>query len=280
MYLRLFAALACVLLLASCAEMRFYDNPQFSGNQTGIKFYTPKPYLLVARTGNKEKPVEVSIVHLPDLANPQYARPVSGFGSSKLSLTLANGFLTSMGQEGDTKITELLTSFGGLAESLATARKTRRETDLLQQSGTVDYVSLSSDLARIAGDIDKQVPVGRANNALSGAEQATLTNIANQLRAASTALSNPGSAPQAAEAAAKILEGVLTSWKQVGAAPAAGAPEVLAMHRMLEQLKKETAGALGKIAPKEAEPPTFTLYEIRPTKNGTELVEVEFPKSK
>src|SRR5687768_13568288 len=102
-------ACMCVLFLCGCARFQFYNNSDLTGAETGIKYYTAKPYLLVARTGNKDKPVEVSVVYLPDMKNPVYASPRSGLGSSNLTLSLSNGMLTAMGQQTDTKVPEMLT---------------------------------------------------------------------------------------------------------------------------------------------------------------------------
>ena len=102
--------------LSGCAGVTFYSESTLE-KKTGIPIYAPKPYLLVSRTGAKDKPVEVTIVYLNDPSKVVYAKPHSGFGSSNLTLALANGQLTSFGQQTDTKVPELITAIGGLITS-------------------------------------------------------------------------------------------------------------------------------------------------------------------
>jgi hypothetical protein len=270
----------CILLLCGCARFQFYKSAELSGSETGIKFYTAKPYLLVARTGNKEKPVEVSVVYLPDLQNPLYASPRSGFGSSNLTLSLSNGMLTAMGQQTDTKVPELLTSVGGLAEALATAKKTRREADLLglQLSGS-DYSAVAADLSRVADGLEKQeIPTARSGKFLTLPEVAVLEDIVKQLRSAATALRDPALTDAGVQALAEGLRKLLQSWeKQVSGAPAGATGAALNFHRNLGVLKTRTQAALAKVSPPPAEPPTFTLYEIDNSSSPATLKEVKFP---
>jgi hypothetical protein len=122
----------CLLFLVSCATVKFYDS---QGNDLGIRVYSAKPYLLVTKNQKNDKTtsksssqivtqdstVAISIIYLPDLRNPQFAKIKTGIGSSELSLTLANGILTSYGLKSDTKIPETITSATGLITSLASA---------------------------------------------------------------------------------------------------------------------------------------------------------------
>lgn len=39
-------ALALLALIAGCARFAIYDNPQLAGDESGIRFYTAKPYIL------------------------------------------------------------------------------------------------------------------------------------------------------------------------------------------------------------------------------------------
>jgi hypothetical protein len=117
-------ALAAVMA-AGCAGFEFYTDAALKGEQTGIKFYTPKPYLLVGRVGGDSKPVEVSVVYLPDLSQPYYAKARSGWGSSNLTMTLADGRITQFGQQVDnngaatlTALQSLITALGGDAGAM------------------------------------------------------------------------------------------------------------------------------------------------------------------
>lgn len=90
--------------------------------ESGVRFYAANPYILVAENDDPEKP-DVSVVYLPDLANPQFARPQAGVGMAKLTMEFSNGILTKFGQETDTEIPELLDSVGSLTKMLADLRR-------------------------------------------------------------------------------------------------------------------------------------------------------------
>lgn len=108
---------------AGCARFQVYDNASMNGPETGFRYYTTKPYLLVVQTKKADKPIEASIVFLPDLSRPQYARAMTGMGSNKLSMNFTNSVLTSFNQETDAKVPEMLTSVGGLVKILAEMKK-------------------------------------------------------------------------------------------------------------------------------------------------------------
>jgi hypothetical protein len=111
-----------------CAHTAFYRDQELK-QETGFRFYTARPYLLVAHTGAADKPTEVSIVFLPDTTNPQYAVHKPGWGSSELTINLANGMATSVGAKADSKGPETLTAVSGLmssAASLVTALEAAR----------------------------------------------------------------------------------------------------------------------------------------------------------
>ena len=100
-------AIALVALaLGGCAGMTFHTP---DGAETGIKFYTAKPYLLVSGSG------EAKVIYLPDLKNPIYAKPRAGMGMANYTLSLnEGGMMTSFNQQTDPKISELVTAVGGL----------------------------------------------------------------------------------------------------------------------------------------------------------------------
>ena len=105
--------LCLTVLVAACASVDVFKDEGLT-QKTGLRVYGAKPYLLVARTEAKDKPVEVSVVYLPDLANPQYIKQTGGLGSSDLKLTLSNGMLTSFGSNIDPALAESLKGLGSL----------------------------------------------------------------------------------------------------------------------------------------------------------------------
>jgi hypothetical protein len=106
------------VMVGGCARFEIYDNAALTGNETGIKFYTPKPYVLVGRVGGTSKPVEVSIVYLPDLSKPYYAKARSGWGSSNLTMKLSDGRITEFGQQVDSGGAATISSIASLATAL------------------------------------------------------------------------------------------------------------------------------------------------------------------
>jgi hypothetical protein len=157
------------VLFTACARVAFYSDAKLKHGETGVKFYTPKPYLLVARTGAKDKPVEISIIYLPDLSHPIYAKSKTGLGTTDLSLTIANGVLSTVGVKTDSKVPELLTAIGSLTTSVATAAKTASG---IPQAG-IDYTETGQTLVTIADDVKKQQEIAKTNNILTDLELET-----------------------------------------------------------------------------------------------------------
>jgi len=127
------ALLGLFCLLNSCASVKFYSDAAVK-NETGIKVYTSKPYLLVeynipisSDASKKGKTissdsltVKTTMVYLPDMGNPQYIKFRSGIGSSDLKLSLSNSVLTSYGLTADTKIPDTITALTGLVTGVIT----------------------------------------------------------------------------------------------------------------------------------------------------------------
>ena len=112
------AAIALIAAATSgCSGLEVYSTADLKGEPTGIKFYTPKPYLVVGRTPG-DKTVEVKVVHLPDLEHPLYARLRSGMGFSKYTFTVnESGTLQTVNQEVDMKLPETLSNLATLVKA-------------------------------------------------------------------------------------------------------------------------------------------------------------------
>jgi len=252
--MRLLTICMMVLSLAACGHLRFTDQ---SGIETGAKIYTAKPYLLVSRTGAKDKPIDVQVVFLPDLKNPTYVKPIAGFGSSDLSITLSNGMLVSFGQKTDPKIAELLSSIGGLTTSLATAQKTRAEARAVEQAIKLED---GNTLRALSQDITEYLKEPLANN-LSGPEQVFLTTAAGELKQLGDAIVNPGTPPSAAAVVSR-LEGLVKNWDTQIRKTSAGTPQFQQYLEKVNKIKEAINGIINKAKPKQEEPPIITLYEI------------------
>ena len=116
--LALVMLVSALLLCSGCAHV---EVVKASKGKNGLRFWTPKPYLLVSpgEHGNEYK-----IVYLPAHPEPDYmVKAVNGLGSLEYKAELTDGWnLTSLGETRDPKIaetlsaaSELLTSIGGVA---------------------------------------------------------------------------------------------------------------------------------------------------------------------
>lgn len=139
-----------LLLSSSCARTAVFSDPELK-TRTAVRVYSSTPYVLVARTGSAEKPTEVSIVHLPDLQNPQFIRFYSGLGYQKSSLAMTNGILTSLGFESDSKIPETIGAVAGLAKEVAAiaARSVEGGPSLAPREATFELYKLSLQAGRV-----------------------------------------------------------------------------------------------------------------------------------
>lgn len=112
-----FWMLALLLVSGGCAGVKIYSDAAMQ-IRTGLKFYYARPYLLVERNANKDGTTKTSIQYLPDLAEPHYAKTISGLGSNDLKITYENGSISTFGVLTDTKIPESVTALTGLLSEL------------------------------------------------------------------------------------------------------------------------------------------------------------------
>jgi hypothetical protein len=110
------------IMVSSCAHTSFYSDAALT-QKAGFRYYTARPYLLVSYTGGTEKPVEVSVVYLPDLEHPQFAVPHAGWGNSQFEVTVANGSVASFGGRVEATGPETITALGALLGSVAEVTK-------------------------------------------------------------------------------------------------------------------------------------------------------------
>ena len=111
--LNIFRLLPAIVLIASCSSVRFSGSP--GGNQTsGLKYYSPKPYVQVERDAVSGSVMKSTLFFLPDMENPQYMYIKPGIGSSKADVKLENGILTNFGTATDTDIPGIISSMAAL----------------------------------------------------------------------------------------------------------------------------------------------------------------------
>ena len=111
------------ILFAGCATVKVYSDAGLK-NETGLRFYTLKPYLLVEYPEEKDNSVKTSVVYLPDLSDPQYMVLKPGIGSSELKMTFNSSALQSYGVVTDSKIPESFEAFAAMLSKTAYAAQT------------------------------------------------------------------------------------------------------------------------------------------------------------
>ena len=109
-----------VILLTGCATVKVYSDAGLK-NETGLRFYTLKPYLLVEYLAEKDKTVKTSVVYLPDLSDPQFMVLKPGIGSSELKMALKNSALESYGVATDSQLSESMEAFAAMLSKSASA---------------------------------------------------------------------------------------------------------------------------------------------------------------
>lgn len=277
--LRAGAVIVVTAAIAGCAGVDFYSDPGLTA-KTGIPIYRPKPYVLVSRTKNKDKPVEVSIQYLPDYsAGVIYAKPRSGFGSADLKLTLANGQLTQFGQVTDTKVPELIAAVSGLLTSRATAEKTLAEAKVTGSTAHAAKVPDAKTISAIKG-LHHDMSTNEAKADLSkldqSGEQSVIQDVLQSLANILNANDNPsltGLLPQYADqliAAAKNFANL----PEEAAASGAKSPAL----QRIRDWKPRLKNIVEQITPDEdtgSAAPDFELYEINQAPSGVILHRVQ-----
>jgi hypothetical protein len=105
----LFCIAALALAAPGCAGIQFHEGPR----PDAFTYYEPAPFAVIKKAADCSLTVETLV--LPGKKRSLSMR--SGLGSAKLSVKTANGIITEIGQETDTKIPETLTALSGLAKA-------------------------------------------------------------------------------------------------------------------------------------------------------------------
>ena len=145
-----------IILLTGCATVRFYSDPGLK-NETGLRYYTLKPYLLVEYKAEKDNTIKTTVVYLPDLANPQYLVLKTGIGSNELKMTFSNGALTSYGVVSESMVSETLEAVAAMLSKSAYATQAFTGSALPDTDGSGTYFKLYEIISGPDGTTLKEV---------------------------------------------------------------------------------------------------------------------------
>jgi hypothetical protein len=275
----------CSVGAGGCAHTSFYSDEALK-KETGFRYYAPKPYLLVQRTGAKDKPVDISIVYLPNLMQPQFAKPHAGWGSSDFSLALSNGIATQVGQKLDSKgpetitaLASVATSVGGLAKALADAGKVRAETAGLREEGaSVEVRFKAAALLKSASTVLTEYASYGASGAqglITPTQRATATDAAKRLAEDAVRLEDPHEkAPEDA-----VVADVKKTLADLEKLAVQASPNDIDGSRLAGRVTAITGDLKEVVKLLNSEParPDFEIYEIVQSDGRTTLVPVTAP---
>lgn len=272
---RSIAAVAASVLISGCAGVEFYTSPKLTkDSETGIPIYASKPYLLVSRTGNKDKPTEVSIIHLSDVSRVIYAKPKSGFGSSNLTMSLTNGQMSAFGQQVDTKIPETITSLAGLVTARAGASKAEAEaTKILSEIGTEQSAALAVDVGKRVSAIGHEMlakVLDRSLDKLLTDELSAVKAAAQALIGAGNALQDPTNTPGVNKQHLDAVKAQKDALEKKVPPPSGGSTARDAALQLVVAWEGKLGALFDSAQPEKPALATFELYEIvQDANNGT-----------
>jgi hypothetical protein len=274
--------LAISFILYSCAAVKVYTDEGLT-KRTGIKYYHSKPFLLVEKNSAKDIPLKTTVVYLPDMSKPYYAKTISGLGSNDLKISYENGAISSYGVVTDTKIPEaitsltgLLTGYGGVVKSLAEAKNLGKADagEQAQSTSIEDLKKAKEILDNVEKDLQKMNTTYIGKNLVSTNQETAFTNLiaSNSQAIKILAPFKPGDTEKAVAEITKSIEfAEVAKSTQTNDAAKKYTEE-------LEQLKGELTKAKNVLEPEAPSQSTFELYEIILTGTKTELKKVDIPK--
>lgn len=140
-----------ILVISGCAPVQIYSNKSLT-EKSGLKYYTVKPFLHVERDAESDKVVKVSVIYLPDLANPQYLVMRDGLNSRKINLKFKDGSITDFGYSSTGKVSE---SLDALAAMISKSTDALTDINTLKSLQSAKTSSNRVELYEIIIDTDK-----------------------------------------------------------------------------------------------------------------------------
>ncbi|MBF0496686.1 MAG: hypothetical protein HQK58_08945 [Deltaproteobacteria bacterium] len=279
-------------MLGGCASIKVY-RPPFEGKdqEEGIKVYSPKPYMLVARAGEDGKVISVNPVMLPDLSDPQFIRETVGIGHANLTLSVEGGILKSFGGDVDTKVPETIKEIGALATGYGTLVKTLSEAGKIDEEAaklrkeSIDTAKINAAIKIInsaSNSIKAIVDDALTQNyRLTETQTGVLNKISENIKEIGKSIKSLFDNPDIDvnqfmldEYAKSLREEAKKYGEEKDSLP----PEATDKHPV-RKILNDIGTAATMIASKPAAAPVFELYEVDNSKKGkgTTLKKIEIP---
>ncbi len=273
--------IAAISLAPSCANVTFHSDAALK-KQTGLKYYTAKPYILIGPTGNKDAPMKAEIISLPDLENPTYAKYHPGWGSHNFSLAVASsGNLSSYGQTADSKGPETIAALSGLVTSAATmtsAVKAATTATAAAGGGSKGFISSTSTTAESAVVNDVRQAINQLQNISAIPEEAGLVALnrpvaeklidaLNEWLKPKSPLDQPDPESGLAQISENIKSKMIPDATHVAAA--------VAINSCYDKAKKHVDSAIKAIESGKPPKQDFKLFEIKMEAGRTRLIQAD-----
>jgi len=148
------------LVFTGCASVKFYSDADLK-NETGLRYYTLKPYLLVEFKATEDNTIRTTVIYLPDLANPQYVKTTPGLGSNELKIDFENSAIASCGLISESQIPETMEAFAAMLSKSAYAAQTFTGEGKLQVDESETYFRLYEIITGPDGTELKEIIPGK-----------------------------------------------------------------------------------------------------------------------
>lgn len=273
------------LFLFGCAGVEFYTDDELT-EETGFKYYNSIPYVLVSRTGSPTKPVDISIVYLPDLNSPVYARFQPGIGSHNFTFTLEDGQIKSYGFTTDAKLPETLNAItaplsgvAGAIRTLAEAEKLEAEADALEEQSldTEKIALIRSETEKLADGLSQILfqAAPLVPSIFTAGEKDDIEAFANRADQIADTFDSP-QGPDIVETFLPELKQFREILRRINITPPSSDEAAQRIKRQLDAEKIRLTRIINEIDPPVA-PATFQLYEIALVGGTTVLRQVDLP---
>jgi hypothetical protein len=270
------------LLFTGCAGVKIYSDKELK-NETGLKYYHSKPFLLVERNPAKDVALKSTIIYLPDMANPYYAKMIRGMGSNDLKLAFESGSISSYGVVTDSKVPEtisslasLVTGYGGAVKAIAEGKKAlvgEEAAEPEQGASVADLKKVDSILKPVIADVKALANRPYFKSDIATTQKQSRAMAEKELDSVEVLISK-----RDPELTDRIVTKIKASQKALEAIKTGDtvSPNAAAYNDFVSRIIKELVVALEVLQPPAKQESVIELYEIQAVGNSYSLKRVNF----